>query len=173
MLHTIIDFFDYEMLKFLHVLGSTLLLGSTFMLFLFFLQARKNDGEPAVLLNYTQIQKSTIMWVFVPAFLVQVITGIVMAQIAGFEYEELWLTVALISVFFITCLVTYMVSLLPHVMDRIHQRKMAGNGGNSAEATTASSDDKGFNTVGMLNVVIVTILVIVLFHMVFKPELDF
>lgn len=90
---------DYLLLKWIHILSSTILfgtgIGSAF--YMFMANRRKNTASMYFATRHVVIAD----WIFTtPSVIIQLITGIALAHTAGYSLHEGWIRVALLLYFF-------------------------------------------------------------------------
>ena len=90
---------DYLILKYIHIISSTILfgtgIGSAF--YMFIANRRKNIENIYFTVKYVVIAD----WLFTtPAGIIKLISGTILVKIAGYEFTDLWIIWAYILYFF-------------------------------------------------------------------------
>lgn len=80
---------NYLLLKLLHILSATVLMGTGAGIAFFMLMASRSENFAAISLTAKHVILAD--WVFTtPAVLVQCITGVMLMQILGYSYSSIW-----------------------------------------------------------------------------------
>ena len=87
-------FTAYFLLKFLHVIGSTVLLGTGAGIAFFMVMANRT-GDPAVVAGTAQIVVLADLVFTATAVIAQPITGILLARTAGYSLTEPWIVASI------------------------------------------------------------------------------
>jgi uncharacterized membrane protein len=108
----------YLMIKWMHILSSVLLVGTGFgsAYYMFFVNRSRNISAQAVV---SRLVVRADWWFTTPAIIIQPITGILLAQMAGFPLSTPWLAIALALFLFAG------ICWLPVVWLQIQMEKMA------------------------------------------------
>ncbi len=109
---------DYLLLKWIHILSSTILFG-TGIGSAFFMFSANRSTDPASI--YFAVRHVVIAdWFFTtPAIIIQLLTGIALVYAGGYEFSDFWIIWALLLYFFAG------VCWLPVVWMQIKMRDMA------------------------------------------------
>ena len=152
---------EYLVLKWIHVLSSTILFGTGIgSAFYLFLASRQRDPRVAYFVTRWVVVAD---WVFTtPAIVVQPVTGLWLAHLAGFPLSSAWI---------LWSIVLYLVAgacWLPVVWMQVQMREMARA---AAAAGTALPEryHRFFRTWVVLGVPAFLALVVVFYLMVAKP----
>lgn len=85
---------EYLLLKWLHILSSVLMVGTGFgSAFYFFFILRTRNVQ--AIAQVARLVVRADWWFTTPAVILQPLTGYAMMRLAGFDFEQLWLTVSL------------------------------------------------------------------------------
>ena len=84
----------YAVLKFIHVLSSTVLFG-TGLGTAFFMWMTHRSGEVAAIANASRLTVRADFWFTTPAVIVQPVTGIALMRVAGYPPDSSWLEAAI------------------------------------------------------------------------------
>ena len=152
---------DYLILKYIHIISSTILfgtgIGSAF--YMFTANRRKNIENIYFTVKYVVIAD----WLFTtPAVIIQLISGTILVKIAGYEFTDLWIIWAYILYFFV------LICWLPVVWMQIKMRDMAQHAlkTNTKLPNKYWQMDKWWITLGSLAFPAV---MVIFYFMVFKP----
>ena len=152
---------DYLILKYIHIISSTILfgtgIGSAF--YMFTANRRKNIENIYFTVKYVVIAD----WLFTtPAGIIQLISGTILVKIAGYEFTDLWIIWAYILYFFV------LICWLPVVWMQIKMRDMAQHAlkTNTKLPNKYWQMDRWWITLGSLAFPVV---MVIFYFMVFKP----
>ncbi len=91
---------DYQLLKTIHIVSSTLLFGTGLGTFFFMLMANRSNSVEAL-----RVTAQTVVladWIFTtPAVVIQLITGVLLMNLMGFSFTSVWFIVIILLFCFV------------------------------------------------------------------------
>jgi uncharacterized membrane protein len=109
---------DYLLLKWIHIISSTILFGTGIGSAFYMFMANRGKELPAICFATRLVVIAD--WIFTtPAIIVQLITGVALVYVAGYEFSDFWVVGALALYFFAGA------CWLPVVWIQIRMRDMA------------------------------------------------
>jgi len=109
---------DYSILKWIHILSSTVLFGTGIGLAFYFFAAHQMSSLPAIKFTTRMVVLGDLLFT-TPAGIVQIVSGVLLINTLGLEYSEPWL-------FYALCLFVFAgVCWLPVVWMQVKMRDIA------------------------------------------------